>query len=193
MKGKGNLLSCVLWQIFVLFLPNLLGSNGALTFSKRSADWDEPHTFVKQDGCDRNYLKGFQKIIEGSACKPRPVLVDIISPSSEIQFLPNKVVVNRCDGICHAKLNCIPTAKEKIAVKVQQINFMDKGIQPECGEVHVEEHTNCNCMCTVTKEDCNEKQMYQPGDCNCLCINQDEKRKCLYEGKTWDNEQCSCA
>ncbi|XP_046395119.1 uncharacterized protein LOC124162585 [Ischnura elegans] len=192
MKKIGNSLSRAPWHIFLLFLTNFLESDGALNDTKRLAEWVEPYKFVKLDGCNKDFMKDFGKVVEGSACKPRPVLIDIMSPSSEIQFLPNKVVVNRCDGICHTKLKCIPTSTVNISVKVQQINYLESNIQRDCGEVQVEEHTKCNCQCPVTKEHCNKNQVYQPGECSCLCTNEDEKTKCFYEEKTWDNDRCSC-
>ncbi|XP_046394383.1 balbiani ring protein 3-like [Ischnura elegans] len=172
-------------------LSNAL-KNDEVHLGKRYAPHEKPHVFEEHAKCSREFMKSLSSVMMESNCMPRQKVVQIISHSTDTLIVPSKVVVNRCDGMCHAKQSCLATEMKEIPIVVQQLNLQDPAAMPKCGVVYVEEHLRCKCQCTVMKEHCNEKQDYQPGECMCLCMNDDDRRQCLEEGKQWDDSTCSC-
>ncbi|XP_071453509.1 uncharacterized protein [Hetaerina americana] len=178
---------------FILALCQSYGlQNDGGHIMKRYAIDQKPHVFEEYAKCSREFMKTYNSVMMESICMPRKKVVEIISHSPDMLIVPSKIVVNRCDGMCHAKQSCLATDKKEIPVMVQQLNLQDANAMPKCGVVYVEEHLRCKCQCTVMKEHCNAKQNYQPGECMCLCMNNEERKQCLYEGKNWDDSTCTC-
>ena len=56
-------------------------------------------------------------------------------------------------------------------------------VQPECSIAVIEEHTECECGCSVQEEDCIAGfQKFNKDRCECTCLDREAQDACFREG-----------
>ena len=109
---------------------------------------------------------------------------------------PTHVSVLQCGGSCHrSNHGCIA---KKIQIKTVSVMLGKCGIErgkcdKECADVEVEEHTECDCACSLPESKCkSDIQEYNHDRCKCECKDIIGKRECLNQGKLWNENTCMC-
>ena len=66
--------------------------------------------------------------------------------------------------------------------------------EKECATVTLEEHTKCGCGCQLDKVDCELDGLHKFKEelCECECKDIEAKRSCLEQGRTWEENSCTC-
>lgn len=138
---------------------------------------------------------------KSTACKPRSVVVPLVSPVKMhklLHFYPSHMELNRCSGSCNlnhrALTTCTPTKVQTIEIPVTAILLKPPtDTEAKCFMVKVQEHSACTCNCTVQERHCiPNKQKYDRSRCRCECTDSKQQASCDKQGKIWDPVNCSC-
>merc|ERR1719278_1299672 len=138
-----------------------------------------------------------------ASCSPRPMVVRLPWPNSTMvgggvrQMTPTHVTVMQCGGGCHrGSQGCLPTStrQRQVSVMVGKCGVSVGKCDKECAVVRVEEHTQCGCGCQLERATCEAKGLhkFKPETCVCECRDVEGKRRCLEQGRTWEEETCTC-
>jgi len=134
-------------------------------------------------------------------CEPRDMLIKLDLPNnSYFHVSPEHVTVQRCGGSCNLverHKSCIPSASGKIQKNIPVWLYPVPGVSgpvdPECSVVTLEEHTECECGCAITRDSCAPSQLFQESECACICKDQAAKNACYDRtGYLWDEASCQC-
>jgi len=136
-------------------------------------------------------------------CEPRMVVMVLPWPNSTMvgggvqQMTPTHVAVMQCDGGCHrGSQGCIATATRtrEVSVMVGKCGVSVGKCEKECASVTLEEHTKCGCGCQIDRGQCERDQLHRFKEelCQCECKDVEAKRSCLQQGRTWEEESCTC-
>ena len=84
----------------------------------------------------------------------------------------------------HRHQSCVPT---KRGIKMLEISVWLyprlSNFQPECSIAVIEEHTECECGCSVQEEDCIAGfQKFNKDRCECTCLDREAQDACFREG-----------
>ena len=66
--------------------------------------------------------------------------------------------------------------------------------EKECATVTLEEHTKCGCGCQIDRGQCETDGLhrFKKELCQCECKDVEAKRSCLEQGRTWEEDSCTC-
>ena len=136
-------------------------------------------------------------------CEPRMVVVQLPWPNSTMvgggvqQMTPTHVALMQCDGGCHRdSQGCIATATRtrEVSVMVGKCGVSVGKCEKECATVTLEEHTKCGCGCHLDRLQCEHDGLhkFKKELCQCECKDVEAKRSCLEQGRTWEEDSCTC-
>ena len=136
-------------------------------------------------------------------CEPRMVVVQLPWPNSTMvgggvqQMTPTHVALMQCDGGCHrGSQGCIATATRtrEVSVMVGKCGVSVGKCEKECATVTLEEHTKCGCGCHLDRLQCEHDGLhkFKKELCQCECKDVEAKRSCLEQGRTWEEDSCTC-
>ena len=169
-----------------------------------SADCDSPMdeaTFGDFRTCSRSQVK--ESLGHQASCSPRAVVMRLPWPNSTMvgggvqQMTPTHVTVMQCGGGCHrGSQGCIATATRtrEVSVMVGKCGVSVGKCEKECATVTLEEHTKCGCGCHLDRLQCELDGLhkFKKELCQCECKDVEAKRSCLEQGRTWEEDSCTC-
>ena len=158
-------------------------------------------TFGDFRTCSRSQVK--DSLGHQASCSPRAVVMRLPWPNSTMvgggvqQMTPTHVAVMQCDGGCHrGSQGCIATATRtrEVSVMVGKCGVSVGKCEKECATVTLEEHTKCGCGCQIDSIQCELDGMHRFKEelCQCECKDIKAKRSCLQQGRTWEEDSCTC-
>ena len=186
------------WLVLLVLLVSLV-LEGSLT----NACTEEAVTasYTAQPSCSGGHIG---KALKAQAkCEPRLVVVALPWPNSTMvgggvqQMTPTHVALMQCDGGCHrGSQGCIATATRtrEVSVMVGKCGVSVGKCEKECATVTLEEHTKCGCGCQLDRVDCELDGLHKFKEelCECECKDIEAKRSCLEQGRTWEENSCTC-
>merc|ERR1711988_1522006 len=146
--------------------------------------------------CQNSQVEEILRTDSGNSCSPRKVIVKVDSRTDHPLLAPSHLEVRRCVGSCgHYHHSCLPLQTNTITVPalVSEASAESGVRETLCGEVEVEEHTQCGCGCELSGESCASNQEFLPFECRCVCTNHHQRDDCLARGWTWDRTNCLCS
>ena len=158
-------------------------------------------SYTAQGSCSGGHIG---KALKAQAkCEPRLVVVVLPWPNSTMvgggvqQMTPTHVALMQCDGGCHrGSQGCIATATRtrQVSVMVGKCGVSVGKCEKECATVTLEEHTKCGCGCQLDRLDCELDGLHRFKEelCQCECKDIEAKRSCLEQGRTWEEDSCTC-
>ena len=158
-------------------------------------------SYTAQPSCSGGHIG---KALKAQAkCEPRMVVVQLPWPNSTMvgggvqQMTPTHVAMMQCDGGCHrGSQGCIATATRtrEVSVMVGKCGVSVGKCEKECATVTLEEHTKCGCGCQVDRGQCETDGLhrFKKELCQCECKDVEAKRSCLEQGRTWEEDSCTC-
>ena len=158
-------------------------------------------TFGDFRTCSRSQVK--ESLGHQASCSPRAVVMRLPWPNSTMvgggvqQMTPTHVAVMQCGGGCHrGSQGCIATATRtrEVSVMVGKCGVSVGKCEKECATVTLEEHTKCGCGCQLDRIDCELDGLhrFKKELCQCECKDIEAKRSCLEQGRTWEEDSCTC-
>ncbi|XP_067950162.1 platelet-derived growth factor C-like [Watersipora subatra] len=128
-------------------------------------------------------------------CAPYDQVITLPNDKTNVLLSPSCIVIKQCGGCCGVVgTSCRPTKTEPRLVKVMKY-VNDNGLmwaQTMVDEIMVEEHKECDCLCTIQEQDCNlDRHTYSEFDCACECKNATLASTCQSHER-WNNDNCSC-
>merc|ERR1712172_89085 len=158
-------------------------------------------TFGDFRTCSRSQVK--ESLGHQASCSPRAVVMRLPWPNSTMvgggvqQMTPTHVAVMQCGGGCHrGSQGCIATATRtrEVSVMVGKCGVSVGKCEKECATVTLEEHTQCGCGCQIDTIQCERDQLHRFKEelCQCECKDVEAKRSCLQQGRTWEEDRCTC-
>ena len=186
-------------KVFASLLASLVTILGLV-----SADCDSPMdeaTFGDFRTCSRSQVK--ESLGHQASCSPRAVVMRLPWPNSTMvgggvqQMTPTHVTVMQCGGGCHrGSQGCIATSTRtrEVSVMVGKCGVSVGKCEKECATVTLEEHTKCGCGCQLDRVDCELDGLHRFKEelCQCECKDIEAKRSCLEQGRTWEEDSCTC-
>ena len=174
-----------------------------LKYSLTSGCTEEPVSakYSAQASCSGGHIG---KALKAQAkCEPRMVVVQLPWPNSTMvgggvqQMTPTHVALMQCDGGCHRdSQGCIATATRtrEVSVMVGKCGVSVGKCEKECATVTLEEHTKCGCGCHLDRLQCELDGLhkFKKELCQCECKDVEAKRSCLEQGRTWEEDSCTC-
>ena len=169
-----------------------------------SADCESPMdeaTFGDFRTCSRSQVK--ESLGHQASCSPRAVVMRLPWPNSTMvgggvqQMTPTHVTVMQCGGGCHrGSQGCIATSTRtrEVSVMVGKCGVSVGKCEKECATVTLEEHTKCGCGCHLDRLQCEHDGLhkFKKELCQCECKDVEAKRSCLEQGRTWEEDSCTC-
>ena len=158
-------------------------------------------SYTAQPSCSGGHIG---KALKAQAkCEPRMVVIVLPWPNSTMvgggvqQMTPTHVAVMQCDGGCHrGSQGCIATATRtrEVSVMVGKCGVSVGKCEKECATVTLEEHTKCGCGCQIDSRECELDGLHRFKEelCQCECKDVEAKRSCLQQGRTWEEDSCTC-
>ena len=158
-------------------------------------------TFGDFRTCSRSQVK--ESLGHQASCSPRAVVMRLPWPNSTMvgggvqQMTPTHVAVMQCGGGCHrGSQGCIATATRtrEVSVMVGKCGVSVGKCEKECATVTLEEHTKCGCGCQIDRGQCETDGLhrFKKELCQCECKDVEAKRSCLEQGRTWEEDSCTC-
>jgi len=132
-------------------------------------------------------------------CRLQTTVVTLPWPNSTLvqQMTPTHVAVQRCAGGCHGVgqgCAALATRQKEVSVMVGKCGVSVGKCEKECATVTLEEHTKCGCGCQIDRGQCETDGLhrFKKELCQCECKDVEAKRSCLEQGRTWEEDSCTC-
>merc|ERR1719192_1003944 len=132
-------------------------------------------------------------------CRLHTTVVTLPWPNSTLvqQMTPTHVAVQRCAGGCHGVgqgCAALATRQKEVSVMVGKCGVSVGKCEKECATVTLEEHTKCDCGCHLDRLQCELDGLhkFRKELCQCECKDVEAKRSCLEQGRTWEEDSCTC-